>query len=480
MAAQKEAAERQARIEALLLHGGAVTPVSTVPPPVSHHPALKSIPWSELEPVNVHLGSGAFGSASVYKWPARKLEVVVKEFRLRPQVRSSCGWLPLAVRGAAASLRAGVVMPLPSPSPQDIAIILEEAALQAALEHDSIVRVYGVAMDTVSSGRGSSGVISRIGIIMPAFQGPLSALNPAALSPVRRLNYVLQIASGVAYLHGVGVVHGDLQPSNVLVAQGGERVAITDCGLAHRKAEGASSSAGSSHLRGGGTAYFMAPELFELDDDGAPLHETTPASDVFAFGVTAWCILAGRPTPYSPVDEAGRPIIPSKRVPKGLRPDLSALPPGLPHGIAQLLQRCWAPDPSARPCMAEVHAVLEAIEEQDSKVACVISAPLQVPLITCCPSSSRFVRPPRRLLRARHELVERRTTTHPHLRVLCTTQQKLATSPLSYAHLKVALRLRRQAERYVPTVEGCVCVAPTFQSALCLTHSLPSTLLPVN
>ena len=48
-------------------------------------------------------------------------------------------------------------------------------------------------------------------------------------------------------------------------------------------------------MKGMGTYAFMAPELFEEDDDGVPLHKPTPVADVFAFGVTAWCDPASVP-----------------------------------------------------------------------------------------------------------------------------------------------------------------------------------------
>jgi hypothetical protein len=85
-------AAQRARGDAAAAGPGTPTPTpqqQQQPPP----PAVKSIPWSELEPTGVTKGAGTFGVASVYKWRARALRVVVKELKaevsraLRQQVR---------------------------------------------------------------------------------------------------------------------------------------------------------------------------------------------------------------------------------------------------------------------------------------------------------------------------------------------------------------------------------------------------------
>ena len=112
---------------------------------------------------------------------------------------------------------------------------------------------------------------------------------------------VLQIASsGLEYLHGQGVVHGDLKPlaGNVLrlVLHAGAEVALADFGFSRLRQAGEASAAelggGSSTLRrGAGTAPYMAPELFAKDKKGVPVHTPSFASDIYAFAITAWCVL---------------------------------------------------------------------------------------------------------------------------------------------------------------------------------------------
>jgi serine/threonine protein kinase/Flp pilus assembly protein TadD len=96
---------------------------------------------------------------------------------------------------------------------------------------------------------------------------------------------VFQIASGLAQAHRQDVIHGDLKPGNVILAQshdGGLRAVITDFGLAKF-----GKTAGIIISSRGGTLDYMAPEILAGG-------RATISSDVYALGVMIHEMLCGR------------------------------------------------------------------------------------------------------------------------------------------------------------------------------------------
>jgi serine/threonine protein kinase len=120
-------------------------------------------------------------------------------------------------------------------------------------------------------------------------QGSLVVKPDGKLMPVRQaLHLVEQLGEVVGYLHRQGVVHGNLKPSNVLLAAG-EIPRVVDPYLTGGLFLGPRSDAGLAYL---------APEL--LDD---PALEPRQNTDVYGLGLILYELLTGRPAMYSETGE---------------------------------------------------------------------------------------------------------------------------------------------------------------------------------
>jgi serine/threonine protein kinase len=116
-------------------------------------------------------------------------------------------------------------------------------------------------------------------IIAPSPSQSTPQPHGAWLPPHRTSAIVLAACEGAAHLHTHGWVHGDINPSNLVVdpLPGEDRVVLIDLGIARPVGE-----AGTPR----GTHAYMAPEQVRGE-------AWTPATDVFALGVLLWELSAG-------------------------------------------------------------------------------------------------------------------------------------------------------------------------------------------
>ncbi|MEV0620972.1 serine/threonine-protein kinase [Nonomuraea sp. NPDC050404] len=131
--------------------------------------------------------------------------------------------------------------------------------------------------------------------------------------------------TALAAIHRAGVVHRDFKPGNVLLGRDGPRV--IDFGISRALEE---SEPGEDFLAG--TPPYMAPEQFDRVPVG-------PEADLFAWASTMVCAVSGRP-PFG----TGPLSFLVPRIRTG-EPELG----GLDGELRELVVRCLAKDPAARP-----------------------------------------------------------------------------------------------------------------------------------
>ena len=216
-----------------------------------------------------------------------------------------------------------------------------EALAAARLRHERCLRAYSLDRDTRNV---------YIAYEYVPGQTMRQALRAGQLDDAAAVETAAQVLEGLAHAHARGIVHRDVKPSNVLLAEGdGLSVRLLDFGLAQLAEEESLTATGDVP----GTLAYVPPERLVNGESGGP-----PA-DVWAVGTMLWEALAG----WHPFWN-GSLLETAKRIESGA-PPLADSRPDLPKELCALVDRMLALDPAARPSAALLaHELRDAFAER--------------------------------------------------------------------------------------------------------------------
>jgi tRNA A-37 threonylcarbamoyl transferase component Bud32 len=158
----------------------------------------------------------------------------------------------------------------------------------------------------------------------------------------------IALADALAHAHARGVVHRDVKPQNVIIAddavETGARAKLTDFGVAQIAGEQPLTRTGDVI----GTLAYMSPE--QADGKGA-----TAASDLYALALTLYEGFSGT----NPLRGATA-VATVKRLSQGI-PSLAIARPDLPRRLAAAIDRALSIDPSQRGRVSDLRDALASV-----------------------------------------------------------------------------------------------------------------------
>ncbi|WP_083889559.1 serine/threonine-protein kinase [Nocardia pneumoniae] len=249
-----------------------------------------------------------------------------------------------------------------------------EADLAAQLDHPNIVAVYD---------RGTED--EQLWICMQYVDGVDAAtVNPQMLPPERAVQIIEGVAAALDYAHGMGVLHRDVKPANIMLARSvgghGERVFLTDFGIARLRED-------STHLTQTGmftaTLAYASPEQMT----GAHLDHR---SDQYSLACTLYWLLTG----VAPFDNPA----PAEIIRGHLQlppPSVAALRAGLSGALDAVIAKAMAKRPEDRyaSCVEFATAARQALTAPAPTIVASQYQQQPAPTVIAQPSSPAYAGP---------------------------------------------------------------------------------------
>ncbi len=229
-----------------------------------------------------------------------------------------------------------------------------EALAAARLQHPNVVQVFDSGEDSGSQ---------RHYIVMEYVEGPSCAdlLREHKLLDIEdSVRIAADACHGLDYAHRAGVVHRDVKPGNLLLANQTGTTKLADFGIAKAAEQTRVTQVGSVL----GTAAYLSPEQARGEEVG-------PASDIYSLGVCAYQFLAGRlPHEYGSITELAL-----KQQDEQVEP-ITIHRPDVPPELDEAVRACLGRDPESRYASAlDLARALEAgLQGQDTAATALLAS----------------------------------------------------------------------------------------------------------
>jgi tetratricopeptide (TPR) repeat protein len=226
------------------------------------------------------------------------------------------------------------LLPQTAGDPNALARLKREILLARQVTHPSVCRLFDVGFHP---GEPPVAFITMELLTGETLEARISRAGPMTEAAARPL--IQQMTAGLAAAHAAGVIHRDFKSQNVMLV--GERVVITDFGLARATAPGENEARVSRTGAIMGSPAYMAPEQVEGE-------AITPATDLYALGVVMFEMVTGT-LPFA--GETAMQTALARLA--GPPPSPAARRPGLDAVWDATIRRCLARQPEDRFAHAE-------------------------------------------------------------------------------------------------------------------------------
>ena len=311
------------------------------------------------------IGQGAFGQVWQGRW--RGIDIAVKKIFPEPEFASNM-MLSIESNSTSSFGSNGTMNDISKKMLDDL-----EVGVMMRLRHPRIVAFLGAGEIIDPPHEGDTEPKVGIFVMLQYCSGgdlshrliPVSTNSISTFPWKDRLQCAMDIAEGMIFIHGKGVIHRDLKSLNILCDENG-RCMIADLGLAKKMGtedplHGLRSDIDRSSKNNGfqpvatawqGTVPWMAPEVIRSGYDNSV--------DVYSFAIIMWELITGRVPWFGTQYTFSHQIM--MAVSQGQRPKIKKKElVHVPVGFVELMKRCWDTHSKRRPNFVDIFNELKII-----------------------------------------------------------------------------------------------------------------------